>query len=86
MIRSYNNNYLIIKKRQDDFSCVDVLVYSLDRLGRTSKELTNLLSEFKERGIQFKSLQEGVFDTTSAMGEAVFQIITILKAISASTQ
>ncbi|MEP1781759.1 recombinase family protein [Reichenbachiella sp.] len=58
-----------------------LMVYSLDRLGRTSKELINLLSEFKERSIQFKSLQEGVFDTTSAMGEAVFQIIAILKAM-----
>lgn len=58
-----------------------VIVYSLDRLGRTSKELINLLSDFKEKGIQFKSLQEGMFDTTSAMGEAVFQIIAILKAM-----
>ncbi|MEP5364643.1 MAG: recombinase family protein [Reichenbachiella sp.] len=58
-----------------------VIVYSLDRLGRTSKELINLLSEFKEKEIQFKSLREGIFDTTSAMGEAVFQIIAILKAM-----
>lgn len=58
-----------------------LMVYSLDRLGRTSKELITLLSDFKEKGIQFKSLREGVFDTTSAMGEAVFQIIAILKAM-----
>lgn len=68
---------LISKLREGDL----VMVYSLDRLGRTSKELINLLSDFKERGIQFKSLQEGMFDTTSAMGEAVFQIIAILKAM-----
>lgn len=58
-----------------------IMVYSLDRLGRTSKELINLLSGFKENQIQFKSLREGIFDTTSAMGEAVFQIIAILKAM-----
>ena len=68
---------LLSKLREGD----TVIVYSLDRLGRTSKELINLLSEFKEKGIQFKSLQEGMFDTTSAMGEAVFQIIAILKAM-----
>ncbi len=58
-----------------------LMVYSLDRLGRTSKQLINLLSDFKEKGIQFKSLQEGMFDTSSAMGEAIFQIIAILKAM-----
>lgn len=68
---------LLAKLRKGDV----VVVYSLDRLGRTSKELINLLSDFKKNGIQFKSLQEGIFDTTSAMGEAVFQIIAILKAM-----
>lgn len=68
---------LLSKLREGD----TVIVYSLDRLGRTSKELINLLTDFKEKGIQFKSLQEGMFDTTSAMGEAVFQIIAILKAM-----
>lgn len=70
-------NTLLGRLRKDDI----VMVYSLDRLGRTSKELISLLSDFKEKGIQFKSLQEGLFDTTSPMGEAVFQIIAILKAM-----
>ncbi|MEP1035520.1 recombinase family protein [Ekhidna sp.] len=68
---------LISKLREGD----TLVVYSLDRLGRTSKQLINLLSDFKEKGIQFKSLQEGIFDTSSAMGEAIFQIIAILKAM-----
>ena len=70
-------NELLGKLRNGDV----VMVYSLDRLGRTSKELISLLSDFKEKGIQFKSIQEGIFDTTSPMGEAVFQIIAILKAM-----
>lgn len=70
-------NELLNKLRKGDV----VMVYSLDRLGRTSKELISLLSEFKERGIQFRSIQEGIFDTTSPMGEAIFQIIAILKAM-----
>lgn len=68
---------LFSKLRKGDTLIVD----SLDRLGRTSKELINLLHDFKEKGIQFKSLKEGLFDTTSPMGEAVFQIIAILKAM-----
>ncbi len=68
---------MLSKLRKKDL----VIVYSLDRLGRTSKELIVLLSDFKEKGIQFKSLKEGIFDTTSAMGEAIFQIIAILKSM-----
>lgn len=68
---------LFSKLRKGDMLVVD----SLDRLGRTSKELINLLYKFKDEGIQFKSLKEGIFDTTSPMGEAVFQIIAILKAM-----
>ena len=56
-------------------------MYSIDRLGRTVKQLVELLADFKAKEIQFKSLTEGVFDTTSPMGEAIFQIMAILKAM-----
>jgi DNA invertase Pin-like site-specific DNA recombinase len=68
---------LISKLRSGD----TLIVFSLDRLGRTSKQLMDLLSGFKEKKINLKSLTEGVFDTTSPMGEAIFQIIAILKAM-----
>ena len=68
---------LISKLRSGD----TLIVFSLDRLGRTSKQLMDLLSSFKEKKINLKSLTEGVFDTTSSMGEAIFQIIAILKAM-----
>jgi DNA invertase Pin-like site-specific DNA recombinase len=68
---------LISRLRKGDILIVD----SMDRLGRTSKELINLLYYFKENGIQFKSLKEGIFDTTTPMGEAIFQIIAVLKAM-----
>jgi len=68
---------LISKLRSGD----TLIVFSLDRLGRTSKQLMDLLSSFKEKKINLKSLTEGVFDTTSPMGEAIFQIIAILKAM-----
>jgi DNA invertase Pin-like site-specific DNA recombinase len=68
---------LLSKLRKGDILIVD----SLDRLGRTSKELISLLTHFDEAGIQFRSIKEGIFDTTSPMGKAVFQIIAILKAM-----
>ena len=68
---------LLSKLRNDD----TLIVYSLDRLGRTSKQLINLLSDFKDQGVHFRSLQEGMFDTTTPMGTAIFQIIAILKAM-----
>lgn len=68
---------LLSKLRKGDLLIVD----SLDRLGRTSKELISLLHWFKENNIKFKSLKEGIFDTTSPMGEAIFQIIAVLKAM-----
>jgi DNA invertase Pin-like site-specific DNA recombinase len=58
-----------------------LIAFSVDRLGRTTRELIILLNDFKEKGIAFKSLTEGIFDTTSPMGEAIFQIIAILKAM-----
>lgn len=58
-----------------------LIVFSVDRLGRTTRELIMLLNDFKEKGITFKSLSEGIFDTSSPMGEAIFQIIAILKTM-----
>jgi len=58
-----------------------LIAFSVDRLGRTTRELVILLNDFKEKGITFKSLSEGIFDTSSPMGEAIFQIIAILKAM-----
>jgi len=51
-----------------------VIVWRLDRLGRSLKDLIELLDGFKDKGIQFISLTEKI-DTTSAMGELVFHLI-----------
>lgn len=58
-------------------------VKSIDRLGRTSKELIALLDTLKGKGIEFVSLDERI-DTTSIMGEALFKIISILKEMEVS--
>lgn len=58
-----------------------LMVYSLDRLGRTAKDLISLIDLFRTKGIHFKSLKEGIFDTSSPMGRAIFEIMAILKAM-----
>lgn len=50
-----------------------VLVWRLDRLGRSLKHLLQLIEEFKNKNVKFVSLQEG-FDTTTAQGELFFNI------------
>lgn len=51
-----------------------VVVQRLDRLGRSLKDLIELLDVFKSQGVQFISLNESI-DTTSAVGELAFHII-----------
>jgi DNA invertase Pin-like site-specific DNA recombinase len=57
----------------------DVLVvWRLDRLGRSMRHLLDLVEELRQRGVGFKSLCDGVIDTTTASGELVFHIFTAL--------
>lgn len=52
----------------------DVLVvYKLDRLGRSLKNLIEMVNEFGQRKIGFKSLSESI-DTTTANGKLIFHI------------
>jgi DNA invertase Pin-like site-specific DNA recombinase len=50
-----------------------LVVWKLDRWGRSLKDLVLKLDELRERGIGFRSLTEGI-DTTTALGEAMFYI------------
>ena len=56
----------------------DVLVvWKLDRLGRNLEELVKLIKDFTKRGIELKSLTEGI-DTTTAMGKFFYHIMAAL--------
>ena len=54
-----------------------VVVWKLDRLGRSLKDLIFLIEGFKERGIGFVSLKDPI-DTTTAAGELTFLIFGAL--------
>ena len=51
-----------------------VVVQRLDRLGRSLKDLIELLDNFKAEKVQFISLNENI-DTTTAVGELAFHMI-----------
>jgi len=55
-----------------------LLVWRLDRLGRSMPHLVTLIEQLKERGIGFRSLCDGAIDTTTASGELIFNIFSAL--------
>ena len=57
----------------------DVLVvWRLDRLGRSMQHLIAVVEDIRGRGIGFRSLSEGAIDTTNASGELIFNIFSAL--------
>jgi DNA invertase Pin-like site-specific DNA recombinase len=54
-----------------------IVVYKLDRLGRSCGKLIALAEELEGRGIELISLQEQI-DTTAPYGKLVFRILTAL--------
>ena len=54
-----------------------LVVWRLDRLGRSLKHLIGLMGELEEHGIGFRSLQESI-DTTSSGGKLIFHMFGAL--------
>ena len=57
-----------------------LVVWKLDRLGRSTQHLIQTVASLNERKIAFKSLQEDI-DTTSSGGKLIFHM-GIIKAIA----
>lgn len=53
------------------------VVWKLDRLGRSLGHLVEMITDFSDKGIQFKSLTENI-DTTSAGGTLIFHIMAAM--------
>ena len=63
---------LLSQLRKDDV----VIVYSLSRLGRRTKDLIELIDFFNSKGIALVSLKENI-DTNSPIGRAMIGMISI---------
>ena len=55
-----------------------LVVWRLDRLGRSMQHLVSVVTDLKARGVGFRSLRDGAIDTTTASGELVFNIFAAL--------
>ena len=55
----------------------ELVVWKLDRLGRSMRNLVLLVDELRQRGIHFKSLTDSI-DTSSPMGRFIFHIMSAL--------
>lgn len=54
-----------------------VIVWKLDRLGRSLRDLVNLVAKFEMLGVGFKSLQDNI-DTTTPTGKLTFHLFAAL--------
>lgn len=54
-----------------------LVVWRLDRLGRSMKHLVELITQLEERGVGFRSLTEAM-DTTTSGGKLIFHIFGAL--------
>ena len=64
-----------LDKALDQIRKGDVLViWKLDRLGRSFSHLLSIIEDLKQKGVDFASVQDG-FDTSTASGKMVFSVI-----------
>jgi DNA invertase Pin-like site-specific DNA recombinase len=55
-----------------------LVVWRLDRLGRSMTHLVTLIQALLQQHVSFRSLSDGAIDTTTASGELVFHIFSAL--------
>ena len=60
-----------------------LIVWKLDRLGRSLRDLIHMLNDFKQQGIKFRSLTEAI-DTETPTGRAMWQMIGVLAELERS--
>lgn len=60
-----------------------LIVWKLDRLGRSLSDLIHMLDDLKQRDVKFRSLTEAI-DTDSPTGRAMWQMIGVLAELERS--
>jgi DNA invertase Pin-like site-specific DNA recombinase len=74
-----------LSKALDRLEAGDVLtVWKLDRLGRNTRHVLDLVEDIRERGAGFRSLAEGL-DTTGPMGTAMLTIMAAFAQLERDT-
>ena len=58
---------------------LDVLiVWKLDRLGRSISDLIDVVADLERRGVGFRSLKETMIDTTTPSGKLIFHVFSAI--------
>src|SRR5713101_9231440 len=60
-----------------------LIVWKLDRLGRSLRDLITMLDDLKSQGVKFRSLTEHI-DTDTPTGRAMWQLIGLLAELERS--
>lgn len=59
-----------------------LIIYKIDRLGRSTKQLVNIMSELEDKGINLISIKENI-DTSTSMGKVIFTILSAIAELEA---
>ena len=65
---------MMVALHKKTFDADGVVVYKIDRMGRSLKNLIEILDDFSKSHIQFISISDNM-DTTTSMGKLMFQIV-----------
>ena len=60
-----------------------LVVYKIDRLGRSTKQLVNVMADLKERGVNVIFIKENI-DTSTSVGQMIFTIMASIAELEAS--
>ena len=55
-----------------------LIIWRLDRLGRSLRNLIDIVERLQKRGVGFRSINDGGIDTNTASGEMIFNIFGTL--------
>lgn len=61
-----------------------LIIWKIDRLGRSLRDLVDIVATLEDRGVGVKSLTNGVVDTTTAHGKLVFGMFALMAEYEAA--